>query len=91
MEDLGTVKDDYASVLRSARSKARMISLSIDEARVPRAFLWRNIMMINLDRPFCRATPPSSTLRAEDRQLHDDENYWLRGRWVRKKQSTAFF
>ena len=49
MKDLGTVKGDYASVALGANEKGEVVGLSIDKTGVPRAFLRRNGVMIDLN------------------------------------------
>jgi probable HAF family extracellular repeat protein len=49
MQDLGTVRGDYASVALGANDRDEVVGLSIDKSGSPRAFLRRNGMMIDLN------------------------------------------
>ncbi len=49
MQDLGTVRGDYASVALAANDRDEVVGLSIDKSGNPRAFLRRNGMMIDLN------------------------------------------
>jgi probable HAF family extracellular repeat protein len=49
MQDLGTVRGDYASVALGANDRDEVVGLSIDKSGNPRAFLRRNGMMIDLN------------------------------------------
>jgi probable HAF family extracellular repeat protein len=64
MKDLGTVKGDYASVGLGANEKGEVVGLSIDKTGVPRAFLRRNGVMIDLN-SLLQANAPIHALVAE--------------------------
>jgi probable HAF family extracellular repeat protein len=64
MKDLGTVPGDYASVALGANDKGEVVGLSIDKTGVPRAFLRRNGMMIDLN-ALLPANSPIHALVAE--------------------------
>jgi probable HAF family extracellular repeat protein len=49
IQDLGTVKGDYASVALGANDKGEVVGLSFDKNGVPRAFLRRNGVMLDLN------------------------------------------
>jgi probable HAF family extracellular repeat protein len=49
MKDLGTLKGDYASVALGANDKGEVVGFSFDKSGVPRAFLRRNDVMIDLN------------------------------------------
>jgi probable HAF family extracellular repeat protein len=49
MQDLGTVKGDYASVALGANDRGEVVGLSFDKTGVPRAFLRRNGVMLDLN------------------------------------------
>jgi probable HAF family extracellular repeat protein len=64
MKDLGTVTGDYASVALGANEKGEVVGLSIDKTGVPRAFLRRNAVMIDLN-SLLQANAPIHALVAE--------------------------
>jgi probable HAF family extracellular repeat protein len=64
MKDLGTVKGDYSSVALGANEKGEVVGLSIDKTGVPRAFLRRNGVMIDLN-TLLQANAPIHALVAE--------------------------
>jgi probable HAF family extracellular repeat protein len=49
MKDLGTVKGDYASVALGANENGEVVGFSFDKSGVPRAFLRRNGVMLDLN------------------------------------------
>jgi probable HAF family extracellular repeat protein len=49
MQDLGTVPGDYASIALAANDQGEIVGLSIDKTGVPRAFLRRNGVMLDLN------------------------------------------
>jgi probable HAF family extracellular repeat protein len=49
IKDLGTVKGDYASVALGANDKGEVVGLSFDKTGVPRAFLRRDGVMLDLN------------------------------------------
>ena len=49
MQDLGTVPGDYASIALAANDRGEVVGLSIDKTGVPRAFLRRNGVMLDLN------------------------------------------
>jgi probable HAF family extracellular repeat protein len=49
MQDLGTVLGDYASIALAANDQGEIVGLSIDKTGVPRAFLRRNGVMLDLN------------------------------------------
>jgi probable HAF family extracellular repeat protein len=49
MKDLGTLKGDYASVALGANDKGEVVGFSFDKTGVPRAFLRRNGVMVDLN------------------------------------------
>jgi probable HAF family extracellular repeat protein len=64
MKDLGTVNGDYSSVALGANEKGEVVGLSTDKAGVPRAFLRRNGVMIDLN-SLLQANAPIHALVAE--------------------------
>jgi probable HAF family extracellular repeat protein len=49
MQDLATIPGDYASVAVGANDRGEVVGASIDKTGVPRAFLRRNGMMLDLN------------------------------------------
>ena len=49
MQDLGTVKGDYASVALGINDRGEVVGASFDKTGVPRAFLRRDGKMIDLN------------------------------------------
>ena len=71
MKDLGTVKGDYASVALGANERGEVVGLSIDKTGVPRAFLRRNGVMVDLN-TLLQANAPIHALVAEIINARDE-------------------